>query len=173
MGDGYSHYKIDKLVESGELAKVNRRYYENLAYSGEPNDFYAATACSDKGVIFLLERGRALRSVLRKAREGRRGPSQADADPGGSGMAGHEVLPLLRATLRARAENRERARKRLPDLQTVCDVLFYRNKLSFVPAVEVVRAYMRRRDRDLNRLMAYAAELREKTVMRQFVEMLA
>ena len=30
--DGYSHYKIGKLVESGKLAGVNKRYYENLPF---------------------------------------------------------------------------------------------------------------------------------------------
>ena len=56
--------------------------------------------------------------------------------------------------------------------KTVCDILFYRNKLGFEAAVEVIRNYMQHKDRDLNRLMAYADKLREKSVMRQFVEVL-
>ena len=57
--------------------------------------------------------------------------------------------------------------------KTVCDVLFYRNKLGFEPAVEIVRNYMNHKDRDFNRLMAYAEHLREKTAVRQFMEVLA
>ena len=69
--DGYSHYKIGKLVESGKLAGVNKRYYENLTYNGEPNDFYATTAYSEKST------------------------PEADTYSGGPGMAGYEILSFF------------------------------------------------------------------------------
>jgi hypothetical protein len=56
--------------------------------------------------------------------------------------------------------------------KTVCDVIFYRNKLGFEPAVEVIKNYMNKQNRDINRLMRYAEMLRLKTTMKQFVEVL-
>ena len=36
---GYSHYKINQLVEDGTLLKLNKKYYENTEYNGEESDF--------------------------------------------------------------------------------------------------------------------------------------
>lgn len=56
--------------------------------------------------------------------------------------------------------------------KTVCDVVFYRNKLGFEPAVEVMKNYINQPNRDLNRLIRYAETLRLKTTMKQFVDIL-
>ena len=52
--EGYSYYDINKMTDSDRLARVNKKYYENLEFSGEPNDFYAVSAVSEKGVICLI-----------------------------------------------------------------------------------------------------------------------
>ena len=62
---------------------------------------------------------------------------------------------------------------RIYDMEkTVCDILFYRNKIGFEAAVEIVRNYMKRPERDINKLMKYAEALRESSVVRQFAEVL-
>ena len=50
--------------------------------------------------------------------------------------------------------------------------VFYRNKIGFEAAVEIVRNYMKRPERDINKLMKYAEALRESSVVRQFAEVL-
>ena len=35
---GFSHYKINQLVEDGTLLKLNKKYYENTSYQGEESD---------------------------------------------------------------------------------------------------------------------------------------
>ena len=173
--DGYSHYKIGKLVESGELAGVNKRYYENLTYSGEPNDFYATTAYSEKSVICLLSA--AVYYGLSSERL-----SRVDvALPRRTRIPEPPEWPVMkfylfsepRYELGLKTVNEDGNVYQIYDMEkTVCDILFYRNKLGFEAAVEVIRNYMQHKDRDLNRLMAYADKLREKSVMRQFVEVL-
>jgi hypothetical protein len=62
---------------------------------------------------------------------------------------------------------------RIYDMEkTVCDIVFYRNKIGFEPAVQIVKNYLNRSDRDINRLMKYAEKLRVETAMRQFLEVL-
>lgn len=57
--------------------------------------------------------------------------------------------------------------------KTVCDVVLYRNKLGFETTVQVVKNYLKRSDRDINRLMSYAKKLHVETAMRSFIEILA
>lgn len=173
--DGYSHYKISKLVESGKLAGVNKRYYENLAYTGEPNDFYATTAYSEKSVICLLSAAvyyglsseRLSRIDVALPRR-----SRVPESPEWPSMSFY-LFSEPRYTLGLNTINENGNKYQIYDIEkTVCDILFYRNKLGFEAAVEVIKKYMQYKDRDLNRLMAYADQLREKTVVQQFVEVL-
>ena len=52
--NGFSQYKVSKLVEEGKLIKLNKCYFENAEYCGEESDFYYAEAYAPKGVICLL-----------------------------------------------------------------------------------------------------------------------
>ena len=51
---GLSLYKINKLVNLGELVKLNKSCYENTKYIGDESDYYYVTAYVPKGVICLL-----------------------------------------------------------------------------------------------------------------------
>ncbi len=51
---GFSHYKINQLVEKGTLLKLNRKYYENTGYQGEESDFFYVPAYTSKGVVCLM-----------------------------------------------------------------------------------------------------------------------
>ena len=173
--DGYSYYKIGKLVDAGKLASINKRYYENLCYEGEPNDFYATTAYSEKSVICLISA--AVYYGLSSER-----PTQVDvALPRRTRVPESPDWPAMKFYLFSEPRyglglqniNENGNIYHIYDMEkTVCDVLFYRNKLGFEPAVEIIRNYMNHKERDLNRLMEYADKLREKNVVRQFVEVL-
>ena len=51
---GFSHYKINQLVEGGTLLKLNKKYYENTSYQGVESDFYYVPAYAPKGVVCLM-----------------------------------------------------------------------------------------------------------------------
>ena len=36
---GYSYYRIMKMVDKGELVKLNKSTYENTSYTGDVDDF--------------------------------------------------------------------------------------------------------------------------------------
>ena len=50
---GFSHYKINRLVEEGTLLKLNKKYYENTGYQGEESDLYYVPAYAPQGVFVL------------------------------------------------------------------------------------------------------------------------
>lgn len=51
---GLSQYKVSKFVDEIKLKKLNKKYYENMEYSGKESDFYYVEAYAPKGVICLL-----------------------------------------------------------------------------------------------------------------------
>lgn len=51
---GFSHYKINQMVDDGTLLKLNKKYYENTNYQGEESDFYYVSAYAPKGVVCLM-----------------------------------------------------------------------------------------------------------------------
>lgn len=174
--DGLSLYKINQLVAAGKLNKVTRSYYENMQYDGEINDFYAVPAyTNDKGVVCLLSAAVYYNLTIQR-------PTEVDvALPRTARMPDSPGWPKMRFYLFSDTRYRTGIRKITQGgntffiydkEKTVCDVLFYRNKLGFEPAVEVIRNYMNSPDRDLNRLTRYAEALRLKTTMRRFVEVL-
>lgn len=56
--------------------------------------------------------------------------------------------------------------------KTVVDIVFYREKIGVDETKEVLVNYLRRRDRDLNRLVRYAELLKCGNVMKRYLEVL-
>ena len=174
--DGFSQYRINQMVAEGKLNRITRKYYENLKYDGEINDFSAVPAyTNDRGVVCLLSAAVYYHLTLQRP------PHIYVALPRASRMPDPPAWPQMQFYLFSGTrygtgvrEIREGANAfSIYDKEkTVCDVIFYRNKLGLEPAAEVMRNYMSASDRDLNRLMHYAEELRVKTAIRQFAEVL-
>lgn len=174
-GNGLSYYQINKMVQEGKLESISKNFYENQEYKGEPNELYAVSAYSPKGVICL--RSAAVYYGILNER-----PSQIDvALPRRSRIPVSPDWPPMKFYL----FSGERYGCEIHSIQkgensfqiygiekTVCDIVFYRNKLGFESAVEVVRNYLSRKDRNINALMEYAEKLRVATAMKQFVEVM-
>lgn len=172
---GYSPYKVNKLVETGELIAVNRKFFENPDYDGEINDYYCVNAYASRGVICLISA--AIYHDLTTNR-----PIHIDvALPRRSRVPRSPDWPETRfylfseeryaAGVVAVEENGNHFM--IYDREkTVCDVLFYRNKLGFEPALEVLKNYLGRRDRDLNKLMRYAKKLRCGKLLQGYLEIM-
>ena len=56
--------------------------------------------------------------------------------------------------------------------KTVCDFVKYRNKIGLDTTKEVVKNYLKGKDRNLNKLVSYSKQLRISSVIRQYVEIL-
>ena len=56
--------------------------------------------------------------------------------------------------------------------KTVVDIVFYREKVGIEETREILVTYLRRMDRNLNRLLKYAELMKCDKVMRQYLEVL-
>ena len=172
---GYSYYKIGKLEEQGILSRVNRSTYENLTYKGDENDFFSAEAFVPYGVICLMSAARyyELTNFL---------PDAVDV-----AIERKKKVNTLPEWPEIRIFYFDASRMDLGvtevrdgdncfhifDIEkTVVDIIYYRNKIGIEETSEVLRNYLKRRDRQIDRLYAYAKRLRCEKIVRTYLEIL-
>lgn len=60
---------------------------------------------------------------------------------------------------------------RMTDLErSVCDAVKYRNKIGLDLCAEIIRTYLRKKERNLSRLMDYAERLRVTKILNNYLE---
>ena len=172
---GYSYYKIGKLKQQGILSRVNRSTYENLTYKGDENDFFSAEAFVPNGVICLMSAARyyELTNFL---------PDAVDV-----AIERKKKVNTLPEWPEIRIFYFDASRMDLGvtevrdgdncfhifDIEkTVVDIIYYRNKIGIEETSEVLRNYLKRRDRQIDRLYAYAKRLRCEKIVRTYLEVL-
>ena len=172
---GYSPYRISKLVDEGKLIAINKNHFENPEYKGEINDHYCVNAYAPKGVICLISA--AVYHGLTTARElqidvalPRR--SRIPASPEWPSMKFYLFSEERYETGITTVTEGENSFMIYDREKTVCDLLFYRNKLGFEPFSEVLKNYLSSNDRDLNKLMNYAEKLRCAKLLKQYLEVM-
>jgi len=172
---GLTLYKINRLVDMGVLKKLNKKYYENTNFTGEESDYYYASAYVPNRVVCLLSAAvyYNLTSYI---------PSTVDVAI--KRKAKVSTLPdwpevklyyytderfELGATVVADGKNSFR----IYDIEkTVVDIVFYREKLGIEETKEILVNYLRRKDRNLNRLIRYAELMKCDDVMKKYLEVL-
>lgn len=172
---GLSYYKINKMVEQGILVKLNKKYYKNVSFNGEEEDFYYAYAFVPNGVICLLSV-----AVYYKLSSYR--PDAIDvAIPRKAKVSTLPDWPELnicyftdeRFDIGINTIEDGNNRFRIYDIEkTVVDIVFYREKIGIEETKEVITTYLRRKDRNLNRLIRYAEILKCGDVMKKYLEVL-
>ena len=172
---GYSYYKIGKLEEQGILSRVNRKTYENLTYKGDENDFFSAEAFVPNGVICLMSAARyyeltnflpdAVDVAIERKKRVNTLPEWPEIrifyfDPSRMDLGVTEVRE---------GDNWFH----IFDIEkTVVDIIYYRNKIGIEETSEVLRNYLKRRDRQIDRLYTYAKRLRCEKIVRTYLEVL-
>lgn len=170
---GWSNYKIRKLADTGKIVNVNRKWYENTEYNGEISDFYAVPVYAVGGVVCMMSA-----AVYHEMSTHR--PTRVDvAIPRTSRIPESPDWPAMhfyrmsepRYSIGIIEVNDEGNAFKIYDREkTVCDLMLHRNKLGFEPAMETLRMYASRKDRDINKLMGYAKMLQVEATIRQYLE---
>lgn len=172
---GFSHYKINQLVADGILLKLNKKYYENTNYQGEESDFYYVPAYAPKGVVCLMSAASYYNlttvrldavdvAIQRKAKV--------------STMPDWPVLSIYyysdeRFETGIEMIQEGKNQFRIYDIEkTVVDIVSFREKIGIEETKEVLINYLRRKDRNLNRLLRYAELLKCGEVMKTYLEVL-
>ena len=172
---GYSYYKMGKLEKDGLLRRVNRSTYENLSYKGDENDFFSAEAFVPYGVICLMSAARyyELTNCL---------PDSVDVAverkkkvvtlPDWPDIKIFYFAPA-RMDLGVTEVREDDNVFHIFDIEkTVVDIIYYRNKIGIEETSEVLKNYLKRRDRQIDRLYAYAKRLRCEKIVRTYLEVL-
>ncbi|MBR3311038.1 MAG: hypothetical protein IKG15_04340 [Solobacterium sp.] len=173
---GYSYYKIGQMEENGQLRRINRITYENLSYQGDENDFINAAAYIPKGVICLMSAARYyeltnfLPDVIDVAIDRKNKVSTLPVWP--------EIKVFYFDPKRMNTGVTEVTEGGdsfyVFDIEkTVVDIIYYRNKIGVEETAEVLRNYLKRKDRKIDRLYNYAKMLRCESVLRTYLEVLA
>ena len=172
---GYSYYKIGKLEEQGILSRVNRGTYENLTYKGDENDFFSAEAFVPNGVICLMSAARYyeltnfLPDAVDVAIERKKKVNTLPEWP--------EIRIFYYDASRmdlgvTKVRDGDNCFHIFDIEKTVVDIIYYRNKIGIEETAEVLRNYLKRRDRQIDRLYAYAKRLRCEKIVRTYLEVL-
>ncbi len=172
---GYSYYKIGKLEKNGLLRRVNRSTYENLSYKGDENDFFSAEAFVPNGVICLMSAARYyeltnfLPDTVDVAIERKKKVATLPDWPEIKIFYFDPVRMDLGVTEVREGDNAFH----IFDIEkTVVDIIYYRNKIGIEETSEVLKNYLKRRDRQIDRLYAYAKRLRCEKAVRTYLEVL-
>lgn len=172
---GFSYYKIKNMIELGVIAKLNKRYYENLGYQGDNEDFYYAYAYIPKGVICLMSAASyyGLTSFI---------PKEIDvAIPRKSKVSTLPNWPKI--NIFYYTDERFNTgiinisdgpnKFRIYDIEkTVVDIVYYREKIGIEETKEVLITYLGRSDRNLNKLVKYANKIKCSDILNKYLEVL-
>lgn len=172
---GYSQYRINKLVAEGNLTKLNKKMYENNKYRGNDMDFYFAYAYVPKGVICLQSAAEYynLSDYIPDAIEVAV-PRKANIStlPEWPTINLHYFTDerFLNGIKTIKIDNNQ---FRIYDLEkTVIDIVFYREKIGIEEMKEVLTNYLKRENRNLDKLLKYADILKCGKTIRQYLEVL-
>ncbi len=172
---GYSYYKIGKLEKDGILSRINRSTYENLTYRGDENDFFSAEAYVPNGVICLMSAARYygltnfMPDAVDVAIERKKKANALPEWPKIKIFYFDSSRMTLGVTEICDGDNCFH----ISDVEkTVVDIIYYRNKVGIEETSEILKNYLKRKDRQIDRLYAYAKLLRGEKVVRTYLEVL-
>lgn len=172
---GYSYYMTDKLVKAGILSRMNRTTYENLAYKGDENDFFSAEAFVPGGVVCLMSAARYYEltdyledgvdvAIQRKKR--------VSTLPQWPNLKIYYFDSRRMESGVTEIRDGENSFHIFDIEKTVVDIISYRNRIGIEETAGVLRNYLKRRDRQIDKLYAYAKLLRSEKTLRTYCEVL-
>jgi len=172
---GLSYYKIGKLEGEGTLKRVNRTTYENLIYSGDENDFFSAEAFAPEGVICLMSAARyyGLSEYMPEAVDvaiDRK--KKVSTLPDWPELKIHYFDTERMETGVCTVRDGDNQFHIFDVEKTVVDIIYYRNKVGIEETAEVLKNYLGRKDRNIDKLYDYAKRLRCEKTVRTYLEVL-
>lgn len=172
---GGSYYSIRKMVSERKLSRLNKCYYENMHYSGEPNDFFYLKAFVPDGVVCLLTA--AVHHGLSTYRPDcidvavKNKAKMSSANPAVPIKLHYFSMPRL--NLGVQKMELDGNSFLVYDVEkTVVDIVSSRNKVGIEETREILTNYLSRTDRDLNKLCRYADALSCRTTLQNYLDVL-
>ncbi len=175
LAAGLTYYKINRLVEEGQLKKLNNKMYENTFYTGEESDFAYASVYAPKGIICMMSAARhyGLTTFLPEGVD-----IAIERNMKVSTLPNWPQINLwyfseTRYSMGTTISSDGACEFSIYDIEkTVVDILCYRNKIGIEETTEVLKKYIRRESRNLIKLHRYAEVLGCKKILGTYMEVL-
>lgn len=170
-----SNYQINQLTKTGQLKKINNKYYENLNFDGDYNEFSLVNAYVETGIICLISaasyynltsvRTMEIEIAVHRKAKVRNLPDYPDVKVYYFSGKRYETGIV--------DVNNNGHHFKIYDLEkTVVDIIYYREKIGIEETKEIITNYLKRKDRDLNVLYNYAKNLNCEKILKSYMEVL-
>lgn len=175
LNKNLSYYKIRKLEQQNIIKRINGDTYENLTYNGEEHDFLYVSGYIVQGVVCLMSA--AVYHGMSTFRSNRidvaiRHKSKVSVLPDWPSIKIF-YFSEKRYEIGIRTISIEGGSFKIYDPEkTVCDLLSYRIKYGIEDALDVLKNYLGRADRDINKLIRYAEQMRCHGILSKYLEVL-
>ena len=172
-GNRRLYYELNNCLEAGKVVRVKRGLYRHVDYSEEIS-WGEVCRSAVQGVLCLFSTWQfyqlttTVSSEVHLAIPVRNKPALPDFPPVHVYFwsAGFYSIGITESDF-----NGEKIK--LYDLEkSVCDAVRYRNKIGTEILNEVLRNYLKRKDRNLDKLMKYAVQLRIYKTMLNYIQLL-
>ncbi len=172
---GLNIYDINSLLEMGKIERVKRGLYKWLEMTEETNEMAEVARMVPNGVFCLFsalawhelttyipkEHNIAIYTYSRK-------PALPNYPPVKFYFFADKRFEIGVQTVKIDGHE-----IKIYDLEkTICDIIHYRNKLGIDIVKEALDKYKTRKERNLQKLMQYANDLRDANVLRKYLEVL-
>lgn len=172
---GLSAYNISLLVEEGILERIRRGLYRIPEKTNEMSELLEASKSVPQGVLCLLS---ALSwheltthiskeyslAIPIKARK----PVLPEYPP----IQVYYFSPCRYTTGQMAVDVDGHPVKVYDKEKTLCDLVYYRNKIGQDIVREAIDIYIRAKDRNIQKLMQYAGDLRVSAIVKKYLEVL-
>lgn len=170
-----SYYKINKMVEAKSLKKMNKNHYENLGFCGDHNDFIYSCAFIPRGVVCLMSAASYYELTTVRPQTIDIAIFKKDKVSTLPDWPQINLYYFSEKRYKLGIEQIDNGFDKFHtyDLEkTVVDIISYREKIGIEETSEILKNYLARKDRNLNRLMRYAEALSQKSLLRTYLEVL-
>ena len=172
---GLSAFNIDKLIKAGTIERTRRGLYRIPEKAQEMSELIEVVRSAPQGVICLLS---ALSwheltthipkeyslAIPNKARK----PVLPDYPP----IQIYYFAPMRYTTGQMTVNVDGYPVKVFDKEKTLCDIIYYRNKIGQDIVREALDIYLRNKDKKIQKLMQYADILRVSATMKKYLEVL-
>lgn len=172
---GYSYFKINQLIRNGVIIRLNNKYVENYTYVGSETDWVYVEAFVPNGVVCLMSaaviynltnyRPDKIDVAIERSKKVSTLPSWPEIN-----IRYFEKIRFEIGIDQIEVDGRN---LKIYDIEkTVNDIIYFRNKIGIEETKEILKNYLKRKDRNLNKLIRYAEKLKTKEILNTYLEVL-
>lgn len=171
----FSYYKIHKMEKENIIKKINGNTYENLNYKGDESDYLYVSGYVDEGIVCLMSA--AVYHNISSFRVSQvdvaiKQKSRVTILPDWPSI-GIYYFSNQRYKLGTLTIPIDGGFFMIYDMEkTVCDLLSYRNKYGLEDSLNVLKNYLKREDRNIDKLITYSKKLRCYNILIKYLEVL-